>query len=357
MIRIEINLSKLERGLREEKVKVVRGGKTFYRLQRVGTKEEEKGDLASRLKVGEKIKFMGEEREIKMINELTGSFELDTGKSYTPKEINKYGESIEAKLERKVPSIIIGLNKPEPEKPKIEEKYEPKLEETSKIVGGSKDGSLSANDRKQATKNMEKFIGELEDEEKGKNIAGDDSVRKAGSYYTKGNAIDFNTYLIADKKEIMDFETYGLRNIEGEEKAEVDKRIKILDEFLDRAPKVKGVSYRAMWWDPNDPVQKKRFDDFISDLKPGNVVESKPYSSTTTSKKMMKDFTKMAKGGDITAHVEYESNGVYLNGESKSPEQQEVLIGHGVKFEVAGVEFSKNKKHVNIKFREVGLNE
>ena len=36
---IEINLSKLERGLREGRVKVTRGGKTFWRKQRVGVKE------------------------------------------------------------------------------------------------------------------------------------------------------------------------------------------------------------------------------------------------------------------------------------------------------------------------------
>ncbi|MHA1290006.1 MAG: hypothetical protein ACTSPB_21705, partial [Candidatus Thorarchaeota archaeon] len=38
---IEIDLEKIERGLREEKVKVTRGSKTFYRRQRVGVKEKE----------------------------------------------------------------------------------------------------------------------------------------------------------------------------------------------------------------------------------------------------------------------------------------------------------------------------
>lgn len=42
---IEIDLLKLERGLREGKVKVTRGGKTFYRRQRVGRKEEPKKEL------------------------------------------------------------------------------------------------------------------------------------------------------------------------------------------------------------------------------------------------------------------------------------------------------------------------
>ncbi|MCK5027971.1 MAG: hypothetical protein KAS07_06125 [Candidatus Pacebacteria bacterium] len=41
MSKIEIDVSKLERGLREGQVKVTRGGKTFYRKQRVGRKEVE----------------------------------------------------------------------------------------------------------------------------------------------------------------------------------------------------------------------------------------------------------------------------------------------------------------------------
>ena len=40
MIQIEIDLSKLERGTHVGRVKVTRGGKTFYRKQRVGQKEE-----------------------------------------------------------------------------------------------------------------------------------------------------------------------------------------------------------------------------------------------------------------------------------------------------------------------------
>jgi hypothetical protein len=42
MVQIEIDLSKLERGTHIERVKVTRGGKTFWRKQRVGVKEEEK---------------------------------------------------------------------------------------------------------------------------------------------------------------------------------------------------------------------------------------------------------------------------------------------------------------------------
>lgn len=43
MAKIEIDLEKLERGTHIEQVRVTRGGKTFYRKQRVGRKENESG--------------------------------------------------------------------------------------------------------------------------------------------------------------------------------------------------------------------------------------------------------------------------------------------------------------------------
>ena len=45
MIQIEIDLTKLERGTHIGRVKVTRGGKTFYRKQRVGRKEKEKEEI------------------------------------------------------------------------------------------------------------------------------------------------------------------------------------------------------------------------------------------------------------------------------------------------------------------------
>jgi len=44
---IEINLSKIERGLRTERVRVVRDGKVYYRNQRVGQKKKSSGRLGT----------------------------------------------------------------------------------------------------------------------------------------------------------------------------------------------------------------------------------------------------------------------------------------------------------------------
>lgn len=51
MTQIEIDLAKLERGLREGRVKVTRSGKTFWRKQRVGVKEgKEKPEIPQAVK-------------------------------------------------------------------------------------------------------------------------------------------------------------------------------------------------------------------------------------------------------------------------------------------------------------------
>jgi hypothetical protein len=72
---IEINLQKLERGLREGRVKVTRGGKTFWRKQRVGQKDGKNGD-----KIVEKMKMLPDNVEsVKTFNQLgiEGGFHED----------------------------------------------------------------------------------------------------------------------------------------------------------------------------------------------------------------------------------------------------------------------------------------
>ena len=59
-MQIEIDLNKIERGTHEGRVKVTRGGKTFYRKQRVGQKEKPETDgkldfIMGDIKIKEKI--------------------------------------------------------------------------------------------------------------------------------------------------------------------------------------------------------------------------------------------------------------------------------------------------------------
>ena len=298
--KIEINLSKLERGTHEGQVKVVRDGKTFYRKQRLGTKEKE-GEVKSKK------------------DDLT----------------------------------IVGLNKPTEEESEPEPKPEVESKPKSEMITGSmKDGSLNKKERKEASENLMAFLNDLEEKE-GKIENKYDSVRHAGKVYTMGYSWDLNAYLLSDRKKGFDFMESGLKDIDDEEKGILDNSVELLDKFLSKAPKVKTTTYRQMRWDPDNPVQKKNFDNFVSNLVVGDMMASKAFSSTTSSKKMATEISNMARRGEMTASLTYETTGVYLNGESKYPDQEEILLERDVEYEIVSVSSNKNKDHYNIKLREV----
>ena len=77
---IEININKLERGLRTERVKVTRGGKTFYRRQRVGQKVKEheeifapESPIMEKLDIIKKLETVfGKEKVTKYQNKISG---------------------------------------------------------------------------------------------------------------------------------------------------------------------------------------------------------------------------------------------------------------------------------------------
>jgi len=323
-MQIEINLAALHKaqaepkssgrpGLVKKKVTVKRGGKTFQQYRWVKSGAEEPSDKKP------------------VIEE--------------PKKVPK-----------KEP-VIMGLNKPEPEEkfkedvPKPEEKPKP---EFVGVSGTAKDGSLGAKDRKKASKNMSDFVKKLEKEEKEKDIDRFNSVRGMGSLYTAGNSFSMNAYLLSDRKKGYDYETRGLKDMDSDEKEWYERKVKLLDEFIEKAPKVKCSSYRGMHWDLIDPHEKGLYDQFMSEIKPGNVIESKSYTSTTGNKKILNSYGSTRTGSEVIAKIEYEtSSGVYLNGESQSPEQEEVLLPHGLKFEVVEVGKIGKGDNVVIKLREV----
>ena len=89
MIQIEINLLKLERGTHTGRVKVTRKGKTFWREQRIGRKEEPKpfiswksGDpYPKEVKVGA-IADMGKFGKYKIVEIVGGSVKCENGRYY-----------------------------------------------------------------------------------------------------------------------------------------------------------------------------------------------------------------------------------------------------------------------------------
>jgi hypothetical protein len=324
-MQIEIDLSKVERGLREEKVKVVRGGKTFYRKQRVGSKEKEKGtDFASQLKIGDKIKFMGEEKEITHIHDISGSFELDNKLSYSPKEINKYGESI--KDEPKKPPVIMGLNKPEPEveKPKSEkEKPEMVKPEVGKPKVEEEVPKVEEKTVADLTVEIDSFVSKLKSEKNGQEML--DEVEK----YTMMTYFGINSYLRR-----------------GESKKErIDKQINNISTLLQSAPKMEGTVYRGMKFDSNED-----FDKFLSQIENNKSFKSKSFTSTSIHEKSAIGHA-TSKYNNILFEIK-SKNGVFLNGMSKIPGEGEILLDKNAKFNIINIDKS-DIKNVRIIMEEV----
>ena len=381
---IEINLLKLERGLRKEKVKVTRNGKITYEYRRVGRKEKEK-DLASQLKIGDSINFRGKESEVTRINPVTHSIELDNKISHTPKEINKYGEidervpekveekesKVEPKIEEKPKELIIqGLNKPEEvkEEPKIEEDVISRLKVGSKLFFMGTERTVEDIDynSKQVTIEGKKFSFELVNkigkiietaEEKkirfGFDVEKEDKKitdysnsigKKGGKYekmtegieaYTTHYYEDMNAYLRDPDAKIV----LG--------KEDVEKYNKGLSDFIDGAPKVSGTFYRGMKF--NKEYEKDTMNKFLSGIEKigvGNVLELKSFTSTSPDKKVADIFSGDADDYGILLKIKT-NKGIYLTPMS-AVHTEEILINKNSKFIIKKYEKGTNSAIIEL---------
>lgn len=98
-MQIEIDLTKIERGTHEGRVKVTRGGKTFWRKQRVGQKEPEKKETQKLISEGWDTFYLQSGQTKKQISEKEAfDFVGDqviadlTGKKMSEKKLNEYAK-------------------------------------------------------------------------------------------------------------------------------------------------------------------------------------------------------------------------------------------------------------------------
>ena len=340
------NAVTIEKISEKEKTIKMSNGKV-YTLSAV--KKYSKPLAESKYDVGNKLIFNGEEKIVKNINRAQEVIEFTDGKFHTFDDIETFVK--EPKKETKVKDLKPIEKKSEIKKEKVIKKIIPDKE--SKVIKKlTKNGLLNAKDRKLADKNLQDFVKKLSEEEDKQKIREFDKVSRGAKQYTAGSFVTMNAYLLANKKKVYDFETRGIKIPDKDEIEWHNKKIKILDEFLDKAPKVECTSYRGMYWNLDDPNSKKLYDNFILEMKTGNIIESKAYSSTTINKKILEHYGSARDSNDMTVKIEYETkSGVYIASESSSPEQQEVLLSHNMKFKV--IKVIKDKNHTSIKLQEV----
>ena len=313
-----------------------------------------RGISGGKYNIGDEVNFNNKKHKIVRINDTVNVVEFEDGTRHSFDDLETFSEKKpEPKKEIKIKDL-----KPQkkiPEKPKIisEVKVAIKTKSTDVITGSAKDGSLSAKDRKNADKQIQEFVKNLKSEEDKIRIDKSDSVSYAAKAYTCGISFAINAYLLSDRKKSYDYETRGVKDFEDNEKEWNEKKCQLLDEFLDKAPKVNTTSYRGMHWDMDNPIEKKLYDKFISEISEGNIIKSKSYTSTTVNSGILKHYSETSEKNAITAKIEYKTKGgVYMASESQSPEQQEVLLPHGMKFKI--IEVGKMRGgNINIKMQEV----
>jgi len=204
--------------------------------------------------------------------------------------------------------VIMGLNKPE-KKLKVEEK--PKPEKIEKV------------DTKDLSDRMGFYHSGLKFHPDGEEII--NSIND----YTDVDYVSINSYLRDEKS--------------GD--AEVDKKISHISTFLKNAPKMEGVVYRGMSFG-ND---ESGFNKFLNECAKDKSVMLKSFTSTSTDKVAIGEFKK----GDHSITLEIKSkSGVFLDGLSEVPEENEVLFDKKSNFRISEVDRSGYPEHVRITMEE-----
>jgi len=136
------------------------------------------------------------------------------------------------------------------------------------------------------------------------------------------------------------------------DKEQMEHKIAAISTFLKNAPKMDGVVYRGMNFWKSDSDSLHDFDSFITNFKEGGAVEMKSFTSTSANKDIISDFANPGRAHAIRFKIK-SKRGVYLDGLSQVPEEEEVLFDKGSKFKVLHIDRSEYPDLVQISLEEI----
>ena len=134
--------------------------------------------------------------------------------------------------------------------------------------------------------------------------------------------------------------------------AEADEKIKYISTFLKNAPKMEGTVYRGMGFSKFKEDSTKQFNEFLSNLKEGESLELKPFTSTSVDPNIATKFATKGAAHSITFEIKSKS-GVYLDGVSQLEDEGEVLFDKDSKFKIKKVDRSDYPAHVHVVLEEI----
>jgi hypothetical protein len=354
-MQIEIDLTTLHKaegkstgrpGLVKRKVKVHRGGKVEKKpsveepvkkpkkplaIMGLNKPEPEEGGFAHKLKKGDIVNLAGRIVDVKSVDKKNKTVTLGSEGSFIPDETLSF-DDVNIKGVHETPEGKFKEEKPKPashprptqrkkakatpkEKPKPKPKPEKKLEKI---------------DTKDLSTRMGFYESGLKFHPDGEKILFDVSDYTAASYYA------VNDYLRTGESGNKDRED-SINNIST---------------FLKNAPKMDGTVYRGMSFFKDEPDAIGKFVKFLNQAKEGGSLTLKPFTSTSTDEKIATEFTKTGKAHTVTLEIKSKS-GVYLNGMSQLPKENEVLFDKDSKFNISKVDKSGYPEHVRITMEEI----
>jgi hypothetical protein len=162
----------------------------------------------------------------------------------------------------------------------------------------------------------------------------------AGAETLKEKSLSWSKKITAEEKKYLDFYTqFGQYEVNGPlrdgEKLESDRQKKtaeVLDSLIERA----GVQdppwkvYRGI------KVNSNRIEETLSKFEAGGVITLNGYQSTTTDQKLAKEYAG-AYGQGLVFEIT-SKRGAPINGASTIPSENEVLLGHGGSYKIAGID-------------------
>ena len=195
--------------------------------------------------------------------------------------------------------------------------------------------TLSISNKEEAIKQMSTHINQLN-----KTPGGRDMLVGV-EQYTGGAFKWFNNYLRSGKVSSRNPVT-GKISAGKPTKNQIDRLNMSMDKvskFIKESPKIQTLVYRGMVWD-KDKKSMKSFNDFMSSVEGTNSISLPTFTSTSLDQSTAMDFASKKTGSESVVIEMRSKNGVYLNGSSIFPKEDEVLFDRNSKFNIVSV----NKK-------------
>lgn len=166
-------------------------------------------------------------------------------------------------------------------------------------------------------------------------LEAEEKINKFKDSLTEDHKYYIANYTNSDYSDINSYLRKGYNDEPDSDGGPYKQALKYLDDFLMKAPKYGGVSYRGLRFH-----NQNGYESFKKDVFDDNMIMDLAYGSTTIDKSIIKTFhASDANASNVEMTIRGKS-GVYLGGLSSFSNEKEVLYPRNTKFKVVSAEES-----------------